>query len=153
MKRKDKCNDKDWTADQEQLLKTLHAALLVYLKMLLLAPDIPQLRGTTTGLCYFGLFAVCAVFRSDRRKRNKAGHLTVFGHLDFALGAPDSPRRRPLPVRLQFMSVPACTTVSTHDTALSDTRNKRVYGRDRVTIRVFLIRSISKVTPAGSSSI
>lgn len=106
------------------LLETLHTALLVYLKVLLLAPDVPQLGGAAGGLRYPGLFTIGAVFRFDGNQWNKAGHLTMPGHLDLSLGTPDGSGRRSLPVWLQFVAMPAATAAGTHNTSRSTNRKR-----------------------------
>lgn len=92
--------------------------------MFFVTPYIAQLRRTTRGLCYFGFFAVNAVFYSDRCERDKAGHLPVLSHLDFTLGTPYGPRGGSLAVRFQFMAMFADAAGGAHMIPLPGRSNR-----------------------------
>jgi hypothetical protein len=83
--------------------ETLHVAHLVYLGLLLVAPDIPQLERASGRERDLRLFAVRAA-SYDLSERDKAGHLPVFCHLDRPFPAPDRPGRRLLPAGFFFIT-------------------------------------------------
>ena len=78
----------------------------MYLDLLLLTPDIPELERAPRRGRDPGLFADHTV-PDHLLEGNKTGHLPVFGHLDGALPAPDSSRRRFLPSWFCIIAIPA----------------------------------------------
>lgn len=72
-------------------LKTVHAAHLMDLRLLPVAPDIAKLQRPTRRQRYLCPFAVSAVPDLYARQRHKAVHLAVLRHLDLAFSAPHGP--------------------------------------------------------------
>jgi len=100
-------------------LEAFHAALLVYLHVPFLAPDISELGGTTGGVQHLGPLAVETVPGTGAGRGDEAGHLPQLAHLKVALAAPDRPRRDLLAARLCVVTMLACAALVTHGSSPS----------------------------------
>jgi len=91
--------------NEQPLFKTLHAAHLVCLNLLLFTPDIAQLESAARRGRDLRLFAIHTVRYLFTPERNKTGHLPVPGHLDGTFPAPDRSRRRRLSPGFCFIAI------------------------------------------------